>query len=98
MAAIPTSWRPGLAAMLLVLLSTAGLAQDDAGRNGDDETAAPAESDAAARTESPAEDAEAELPDDPELDVQGFDPTADDDFVPSEDIPADAPIAFPTDI
>ena len=30
--------------------------------------------------------------------MQGFDPTADDDFIPSEDIPADAPIAFPTDI
>jgi hypothetical protein len=98
MAVFPTSWRPGLAGMLLVLLSAAGLAQDEAGQSSDDETAAPTESEAAARDESPADDAEAELAEDPELDVQGFDPTADDDFVPSEDIPADAPIAFPTDI
>jgi len=98
MAVFPTSWRPGLAGMLLVLLSAAGLAQDEAGQSGDDRTAAPTESEAAAQDESPADDAESELTEDPELDVQGFDPTADDDFVPSEDIPADAPIAFPTDI
>ena len=52
--------------------------------------------------EAPAEEADAESGDDeeidPELDVQGFDPTADDDFIPSEDIPADTPIDFPTDI
>ena len=35
---------------------------------------------------------------DAELDAQGFDPNADDDFIPSEEIPADEPIAFPTDI
>jgi len=98
MAVFPTSWRPGLAGMLLVLLSAAGLAQDESARSGDDDTAAPTESEAAAQDESPADDAEPELIEDPELDVQGFDPTADDDFVPSEDIPADAPIAFPTDI
>ena len=98
MTVFPTRWWPGLAGMLLVLLSAAGLAQDEAGRSGDDETAAATESEVAAEDESPADEAEAELPEDPELDVQGFDPTADDDFVPSEDIPADAPIAFPTDI
>jgi hypothetical protein len=48
--------------------------------------------------EAVADDTEAEKELDPELDAQGFDPTADDDFVPSEDIPADAPIDFPTDI
>ncbi len=49
--------------------------------------------------ETPADDDELDLgPDDPLLDAQGFDPNDDDDFVPSEDIPADAPIAFPTDI
>ena len=98
MAVCPTSWWRGLAGMLLVLLSAAGLAQDEAGQSGDDETAVPTESEAAAQDENPPEDAEAELLEDPELDAQGFDPTADDDFVPSEDIPADAPIAFPTDI
>lgn len=32
------------------------------------------------------------------LDVQGFEPEDDDDFVPTEDIPADQSIPFPTDI
>jgi hypothetical protein len=83
-----------LAAMLLVLCSAAGFAQDDAGQ--DDPTDASGGSEAATEAEAP--EAEDDLIEDPELDAQGFDPTADDDFVPSEDIPADAPIAFPTDI
>lgn len=46
---------------------------------------------------------EAEAIDDPELDdleldEQGFDPTEEDDFRPSEDIQSDKSIAFPTDI
>ncbi len=36
--------------------------------------------------------------DDPELDEQGYDPTEEEDFRPSEDIRADESIAFPTDI
>lgn len=89
---------------VLLFLFSAAFAQDDSG-----ETPAPEETTA----EDPGEDAEAVAEEeaateeeddplldleDPELDLQGFDPSADDDFVPSEDIPADAPIAFPTDI
>lgn len=85
-----------LAAVLLVLSSAAGFAQDDAGQ--DDPADTSSGSEAATEAEAPAADVEDDLIEDPELDVQGFDPTADDDFVPSEDIPADAPIAFPTDI
>ena len=76
----------------LAVLTASAVAQDE-GR--EPETAA-AEVAAEAAESGPDDDSEAL--DDPELDVQGFDPTADDDFIPSEDIPADAPIAFPTDI
>ncbi len=74
---------------LLLHLGMLAHAQDDAAE--EPEAEAPVE-------EAPADDAEAEDAFDPELDTQGFDPTADDDFVPSEDIPADTPIDFPTDI
>ena len=85
-----------LPALVLGMFLAAANAQED-------ETPA-AEPDAAAETpedanETPPADDEIELgPDDPLLDAQGFDPNDDDDFIPSEDIPADAPIAFPTDI
>lgn len=85
----------------LFLLALAAFAQDDAGEEPADATTAEEPAEAAAAEEAE-EDASAEDDlldlEDPELDVQGFDPTADDDFIPSEDIPADAPIAFPTDI
>ena len=92
MVSLPTRRSMGLIAAILPLWSAAGFAQDDAGKN--------ESTDAASEVEEVAEAtaAEGERIEDPELDVQGFDPTADDDFVPSEDIPADAPIAFPTDI
>lgn len=83
----PTDLRHCLAAALLALLGSLAFAQDDSD----------AEPEQAAEEASAEADAVDAL-DDPELDAQGFDPTADDDFVPSEDIPADAPIAFPTDI
>ncbi len=83
----PTDLRHGLAVALFALLGPVALAQDDS-----EADAPPAEEEATAEVDAPDE------LDDPELDVQGFDPTADDDFIPSEDIPADAPIAFPTDI
>ena len=48
------------------------------------------------------EEAEADEPaesvDESGLDVQGFESSDDDDFVPTEDIPADQSIPFPTDI
>ncbi len=47
-------------------------------------------------TQEVAEDA-AEEADDSDLDEQGFE-DVDDDFRPSEEIPADESIAFPTDI
>lgn len=47
-------------------------------------------------TESVEEPEESE--DDSDLDEQGYSNTEDDDFVPSEDIPADQAIPFPTDI
>lgn len=85
-----TDLRQSLAAASLVLLAPVVFAQEDA------------ESEAA-DAEPVAEEAQLEEEaidgiDDTELDTQGFDPTADDDFIPSEDIPADAPIDFPTDI
>ena len=78
-------------AALAVLTASAG-AQDE-GR--EPETAA---AEVAAEAADSGPDDDREPLDDSELDVQGFDPAADDDFSPSEDIPADAPIAFPTDI
>lgn len=85
-----TDQRPGLATALLLLLGSVAFAQEEA------ESEAP-ESEPAA--EGAAEDETTiEGIDDAELDAQGFDPAADDDFIPSEDIPADAPIDFPTDI
>lgn len=45
------------------------------------------------------EEVSADTPeDDSDLDEQGFESTDDDDFVPSEEIPTDQSIAFPTDI
>jgi hypothetical protein len=63
---------------------------------------APAEPDPAAtespETEEAADDVADEAIDEQGLDVQGFEPEDDDDFVPTEDIPADQSIPFPTDI
>jgi hypothetical protein len=86
----PTDLRQGLAAALLVLLAPVALAQEQA--ESDAEDAEPV------AEEAPIEEQAIEGIEDAELDTQGFDPTADDDFIPSEDIPADAPIDFPTDI
>ncbi len=96
----PTELQRSLAAILLVLLGSLAFAQDDSGsrsQSGMEADAEPVAEDAAAEADA-SDETDDPLLDDPELDQQGFDPTADDDFVPSEDIPADAPIAFPTDI
>ena len=85
-----TDQRPGLATALLLLLGSVAFAQEEA------ESEAP-ESEPAAE-EAAEDETTIEGIDDAELDAQGFDPAADDDFIPSEDIPADAPIDFPTDI
>ena len=89
MTTLTSTWR--YLAAILCLLAVAAFAQE--GDEPAEEAASEPAAEASADTES-----EEELIDDPELDAQGFDPTSDDDFVPSEDIPADAPIAFPTDI
>ncbi len=85
-------------ALTFLLVASIGFAQEEpeaaeeAGESGTEAAAAETE-------DETAEDADDLLDlEDPDLDVQGFDPTADDDFVPSEEIPADAPIDFPTDI
>jgi len=93
---LPASTYRLLPALLLWTLFAAANAQEEevTPASADDAAETPAESPDAAET-----DDESDLgPDDPLLDAQGFDPNDDDDFVPSEDIPADAPIAFPTDI
>lgn len=66
------------------------LAQDDAG----------AETDAQAETEEPAEAAEADEDEDtlPEIDDQSYLDADEEDFRPSEEIPTDQSISFPTDI
>lgn len=45
-------------------------------------------------TDDPAD----EVIDEEGLDIQGFEPEDEDDFVPTEDIPTDQSIPFPTDI
>ncbi len=82
------AWWRNLAPVLLLLLTFPLYAQDESAGGADEADAA---EDEQAVVDEP-------LIDDDELDEQGFDPAADDDFIPSEDISADAPIAFPTDI
>jgi len=93
---LPTSTYRLLPALLLgTLLAAAHAQEEEATPDNPDETA---ETDADS-PDTPPDDEELDLgPEDPLLDAQGFDPNDDDDFIPSEDIPADAPIAFPTDI
>ena len=85
-----TDQGPGLATALLLLLGSVAFAQE--------ETGSEAPEGEPAAEEAAEEETTIEGIDDAELDAQGFDPAADDDFIPSEDIPADAPIDFPTDI
>ena len=75
------------------LLATAGIAQEP-----ESEDAATAEEAVETDDAAPAEEEQQEpLFDETGLDEQGFD-NQDDDFRPSEDIPADQSIPFPTDI
>ena len=92
---LPTSTYRLLSVLLLgTLLAAANAQEEEETPDNPDDTAETAED---SSDTPPAEETDLG-PDDPLLDVQGFDPNDDDDFVPSEDIPADAPIAFPTDI
>lgn len=95
MALIDTPQRRLLVLAMFVLTSTVAFAQDDSQAEDSEAT----ETEAAEPVET-AEDEEDDLLDleDPDLDLQGFDPNADDDFIPTEQIPSDVPIDFPTDI
>lgn len=77
-----------IATMALALLMSAAAAQEPAPDADDEETA----------TEQTDADETGELIDESGLDEQGFDASDEDDFVPTEDIPADQSIPFPTDI
>lgn len=95
MAWLDTPLRRLLVLATMLLVSMVVLAQD----NAEDENGESAETEAAVTEEAPEEEEDDLLDlEDPELDMQGFDPTADDDFIPTEEIPADQPIDFPTDI
>jgi hypothetical protein len=86
--------------MALVILASTSWSQDenagDAPGTDPDEQAvtAPAGSDATATDEDGADE---EAVDDADLDMQTYDED-DDDFIPSEEIPADEPIPFPSNI
>ena len=78
-----------LSLILLTFIAAPGWAQEES-----DE--APAESEDAA-TEEVAETVVPEDVDDDDLDLQTYEED-DDDFVPTEEIPADEPIPFPSNI
>ena len=87
-------YRPLLIALLIAMTAGPAPAQDDGGLNtAEGAVDEPAETEAAAQPDDPEEP---EF-DDTGLDVQGFE-DLDDDFRPSEEIPADQSIEFPTDI
>ena len=84
-----------IACILAMLLTLSAAAQEDA----TDEKAEPESADveqAAADESEQDEDEEDEL-DDSDLDIQTYEED-DDDFVPTEEVPADEPIPFPTNI
>lgn len=77
-----------IAALALTLLAAAAAAQESNSDAEDDDVT----------TEETEVDEPAEVIDESGLDDQGFEASDDDDFVPTEDIPADQSIPFPTDI
>jgi len=90
-----------LIATFLALLIAAGVFAQDA--EVPEETAVETATGSAGETaetdvpEAEAETAEEDEVDDSDLDEQGYEED-DDDFVPTEEIPADEPIPFPTNI
>ena len=79
-------------------LSGIGLAQEDdpAGQAGDVEPPVAEEADAASEDEDAAAEDDEEI-DDSDLDEQTYE-NDDDGFIPTEEIPADEPIPFPSNI
>ena len=87
-----------LAILLGMSLSVAAWPQD-AGQDttGDTDTAAQPQAAGKPADQSDDQKGQADAKDDGDLDEQGYQ-NQDDDFKPSEDIPADQSVAFPTDI
>jgi len=81
-----------IAIMLSVLLALSATAQDEA----TDDTAGPDSADAEQVDDEAGSEEDEEL-EDSDLDDQSYEED-DDDFVPTEEIRADEPIPFPTDI
>lgn len=91
---------------VLLLLAFAGIAQEEdvAGSAGETPDAVTGEAAAAGETAAEADDEADDAPaadeedvDDTDLDQQTYEED-DDDFVPTEEIPADEPIPFPSNI
>ncbi len=84
--------------MLVLFLAVAGWTQEQETADQAGDTAAP-ETEAAAAVEADDEEAsdDEEEVDDSDLDLQTYEED-DDDFVPTEEIPADEPIPFPSNI
>lgn len=85
--------------LILSALATIAVAQEGAAPPADDSTAAQSETtgESATAAETATEDSEPDLLDDPELDEQTYEED-EDVFVPTEEIPSDQPIPFPTNI
>lgn len=88
-----------LLAGLLALPAAAQQAADDPEDTGAAETAGDATADEAPPDEATADDADVDLDDpaDADLDEQTYEED-EDDFIPTEEIPADEPIPFPSNI
>jgi hypothetical protein len=77
-----------LLTLLLLFAGVGAWAQDSAPK---DEAESP-------ESRETADEASAEVDDDPDLDDENYLDAEEEDFVPTEDIPADQAIPFPTDI
>ncbi|MGB5352392.1 MAG: hypothetical protein WBM54_08920 [Woeseia sp.] len=96
----------GLLILIALALAPFTMAQDSAAPPADDTTAAQSDDVGAAGTDddaaaddadAAADDAEPDLLEDPDLDEQTYEED-EDVFVPTEEIPSDEPIPFPTNI
>lgn len=83
--------------ILLVLFAMPGVAQEADENPGTTATALPGADDATANGDDGEDAPQDEEEDDSDLDLQTYEED-DDDFVPTEEIPADEPIPFPSNI
>lgn len=88
-----------LGLLILLALASLAIAQESPLPPAEQDTPASVESGAPATAEDDADpaDSDPELFDDPDLDEQTYEED-DDVFVPTEEIPSDEPIPFPTNI